>query len=427
MVREFLTGLGSPPANPDRFRIAAWIRLGLAVPLILVPTGLEGYRAIDASAHPEVMRATLLVWGAHLALVVLLNVALLASWRAGDPRGAARRLTYASITLELVGNQVAAYTAGTLISPSALFIVVLIAIYRVFFDYRLGLYTLILGGALLATTVALELFGVLPVHPLHATAAIHPLYAEASRTILVGQGVLVGLVLAFAAVNYGVNQSVKLHRYITESVLRRYLPTSMVDLAARGELRLDAPPEKRQVTVMFADIVGFTRLCETLDADALGRVVNGYLSRIADLAHAHGATIDKFVGDAVMVVFGAPDPLPGPEQARRSVALARRIQRDVGAIDGVAVSTRIGINTGEAVVGNFGSEVRSDFTVIGPIVNVAARLEAASRPGRILLGEETARLLGDAAALEEAGALRLKGVSEPVKAYFLAEPSAAEV
>jgi len=145
---------------------------------------------------------------------------------------------------------------------------------------------------------------------------------------------------------------------------------------------------------------------------------------VADLAHAHQATVDKFIGDAVMVVFGAPDHLPPSEQARRCVALAREIHEVVAAIDAPEpLQARSGIQTGEAVVGNFGSEVRSDYTAIGPSVNVAARLESASRPGRTLIGEATAKLLDGAEPLDEVLELSLKGVSEPVRAHFLALPA----
>ena len=129
------------------------------------------------------------------------------------------------------------------------------------------------------------------------------------------------------------------------------------------------------------------------------------------------------VGDCVMIVFGAPESLEPREQAERCVALAVAIHERGRALEMEhPLQARTGINTGEAVVGNFGSRARSDYTVLGPAVNIAARLESASAPGRVLLGEETARLLGDQAALEDAGSIQLKGVREPVNAYFLKAP-----
>ncbi|MEE2780506.1 MAG: adenylate/guanylate cyclase domain-containing protein, partial [Myxococcota bacterium] len=220
--------------------------------------------------------------------------------------------------------------------------------------------------------------------------------------------------------NYGMNQSVRLHRYITYSVLHRYLPPDLVKRAAAGELRLDAPPERRTLTVMFTDVVGFTPLTERLGPEAIGRLLDAYLGEIADVAHRHGATVDKFIGDCVMVIFGAPAQMSPEEQARRCVALAREIHERVRALEMEhPLQARTGINTGDAVVGNFGSHARSDYTALGPAVNIAARLESASSPDRILLGPETARLLGDASHLEPAGDLNLKGVTEPVPAFFV--------
>jgi adenylate cyclase len=122
-----------------------------------------------------------------------------------------------------------------------------------------------------------------------------------------------------------------------------------------------------------------------------------------------------------MIVFGAPDPLPPAEQARRCVALARDLQARLPELgEELRLSARTGINTGDAVVGNFGSLSRSDYTVIGPAVNVGARLETASKPGRILIGETTAKLLEGVVPLEPAGELHLKGVAEPVRAFFVA-------
>lgn len=282
----------------------------------------------------------------------------------------------------------------------------------------LGCATIVSGAGLLAG-VLLELSGWVVVHPLFPGIAI-PYYGLLPDAVSTALGIPVGLALIFVTTNFAMNRTLQLHRYITESVLRRYLPASMVARASRGELSLDGPPERVVVTVMFADMVEFSTMSERLPPDELAKVVNGYLALLAHLAHDYGATVDKFVGDAVMVVFGAPDPLPEKLQAERCVALAREIQAALATeIHGVRVRTRIGINTGEAVVGNFGSHLRSDFTVIGPTVNIAARLEAASKAGRILLGPRTAALVREQYALEATEPLRLKGVSEPVVAYFV--------
>ncbi len=187
--------------------------------------------------------------------------------------------------------------------------------------------------------------------------------------------------------------------------------------------RFDAPPERRVVTVVFADLVDFTPMSERLGAQAVGNLVNRYLTLVAKLAHEHEATVDKFIGDAVMIVVGAPDSVPPKEQVRRAVDLSWAIQHALNDMGGREfLRARIGINTGEVVMGNFGSPVRSDFTVLGMPVNIAARLEGACQPGRVLVGPETAKLLGDDTHMDPTGPLKLKGVKKPVEAWYVPHP-----
>jgi class 3 adenylate cyclase len=425
-LREFLTGIGAPPAAARRLRIAAWARLLLIVPAIVLPTGLTLWAFLPSASGPVTATRLAVAWTALAALLVAVNVAILALDADRGPRraAAARLLTFVSLTAEIGTNQIGTHAIGTLTSHGGVYLILIVAIYRVFFDYRLGLYAALVGAGGFALSAALGFTGVVPAASL-LPAFDHVLHHDAGAAFFVTQVVIAGILLAFFAVNYGVNQAVKLHRYITESVLRRYLPPALVERASRGELRMDAEPERRIVTVLFADLVGFTAMAERRDPDEVGRILNRFLSRMADVAHARGATVDKFVGDAVMIVLGAPDELPPEEQARRCVALAREMLRELGAMAGdLPLRLRVGINTGEAVVGHFGSEARSDFTVLGHAVNVAARLEAAAAPGRILLGEETARLLGDSVPLEPAGELTLKNVSRPVRAFHVADAEA---
>jgi class 3 adenylate cyclase len=424
-AREFFTSLGAPAASTRRLATAAKIQLLVALPLIMFPTGLAMWGWVKGAANPGAGARAVVTWWTLTAVFALASAGVLALWRREAWERLARGLACVAVLMAVATNQVSSYSAGSLTNHAPLFAVLIIAVYRIFLDYYTGLFAVVSACVLFAGCVGLELAGVLPRAPLLPHAYPHAFYGSPSATAIVVQEVIAGLLLAFFAVNYGVNQAVKLHRYITESVLRRYLPPALVARAARGELRLDAPPERRVVTVMFTDLCGFTTLSEQLGADRVAALLNRFLSRMADLAHEHGGTVDKFVGDAVMVVFGAPEPLEPAEQARRCVRLAQELQAELpGLGDGVAIQARTGINTGEAVVGNFGSLARSDYTVIGPSVNVAARLESAGQPGRILLGETTARLLDGAVPLEPERELILKGVSEPVRARFVAAPEA---
>ena len=141
---------------------------------------------------------------------------------------------------------------------------------------------------------------------------------------------------------------------------------------------------------------------------------------LSEIAHYHGGTIDKFVGDCIMVFFGAPDSMTPEAQAYRCVEMGRRIHERVAEIDwGHPLDVRVGIATGEVVVGHFGSAVRSDYTVIGPTVNLAARLETQCTPGFILMNENTAKLIGSTLPLRKTEPMTLKGVGEGIYGYEL--------
>ncbi len=419
ILAEFLTGIQGPPAQERRLRVGAWIRLFAVVPVIMGPTIVRMLRAPSDSHDPAFLQRMIVAWMSLVGLYVVINLAILLLPR--DRRGLLRGLTYGCIALELGTNQISMVLVGGLMTHAVLFVVLMVAVYRVVTDYRFSLFVTVLGVALYALGGTLELLGVVPVSSAFEYAIRHPHYERLDYGVMAITMVATGVALTFVTVNYGVNQSVKLHRYVTDSVLRRYLPPSMVRAAAEGNLSLDAPPERRVVTVLFADLVNFTPMSDRLGAQAVGNLVNRYLTLTARLAHEHGATVDKFIGDSVMVVFGAPERLSPEEQARRAVDLAWAIQRALNQLDGREfLRARIGINTGEVVVGNFGSPVRSDYTVLGLPVNVASRLESACQPGRVLVGPETARLLGDDLRKDPAGPLKLKGIREPVEAWYLA-------
>ncbi|HTQ47774.1 MAG TPA: adenylate/guanylate cyclase domain-containing protein [Polyangiaceae bacterium] len=423
-ARDFFTSLDAEPTPLQRLRTAARLKLAILIPALYAPTAYWVAHAAAVFPQKASARSPSIVWYAFAIVFLVANVAIVGSKRAPENARAARLLTQVSIASEAAGAAALDQAIGTATSYLPILFVLMIAAYRVFFDYALALWATLVPFCAFTTLAALEIFGVLDPNPYFA-GLHHPLSTSTPATLVVIETVDATLLITFFTVNYGVNQAVKLHRYITESVLRRYLPERLVERAARGELRLDAPPERRIVTVMYTDLVGFTALSEELGPLAVGAIIDRYLSRVAELAHEHGATVDKFIGDCVMIVFGAPDALEPAEQARRSVELALAIQAGIRSIDAaVPLSARTGINTGEAVVGNFGCEWRSDYTVIGPAVNVAARLEAAGQAGRILLGEETAKLLGDAYELTPVGELKLKNVSRPVRAFLVRDDAA---
>jgi class 3 adenylate cyclase len=416
-LREFFTGLGGAKASPARLRALAIVNLmwfpALQLPLIIIGQVQRAQHHLPPAVVTRfhVLEICSLLYLAGNGAVLLTRRRPVLS----------RLLTYVTFFVIITASHVSNVGLGTAFSPSAAFVVLLIATARVFFDFRLGMVTMIFAVVSYDTFAIAEKTGLITPNPMYPTLH-HPMFDDVQAFGFVLHATGLAFALSFFVVNYGVNQSVKLHRYITESVLKRYLPPALVERASRGELRMDGEPERRVVTVMFTDLVGFTALSERLGAEAVGKVLSRYLSSVTELAHQHGATVDKFIGDAVMMVFGAPDGLPPADQARRCVELARAIHALIPTLGGdERLEARSGINTGEAVVGHFGSQARSDFTVVGPAVNVASRLESRSQPGRILIGEETARLLGEGIPLEATGELTLRGVSKPVRAFFLGD------
>lgn len=212
----------------------------------------------------------------------------------------------------------------------------------------------------------------------------------------------------------------ELNQYLTESVLRRFLPKSLVQKAALGQLQLDLQPEPRLVTIVFTDIVGFTQLSNDLGPRRIAELLNEYLDAMTRAIFEYGGTVDKFMGDGVLALFGAPEDLSPAEQIHRAIAAARRMHQSLAQLNqgwqrlGIRpVQFRCGIHHGTAVVGMFGSAERTDFTAIGPSVNMAARLQEAAQPNGILVSEEVGQYLR-ADAILEAQPLLLKGISAPV-------------
>jgi signal transduction histidine kinase/response regulator RpfG family c-di-GMP phosphodiesterase len=217
----------------------------------------------------------------------------------------------------------------------------------------------------------------------------------------------------------------QLNLYLTESVLKRFLPPSLVAKAATGELSLDLRPEPRMITVLFTDIVGFTSLANTLRSRRVAELLNQYLGAMTEAIFANGGTVDKFMGDGIMALFGAPEDCSPNEQVRRAVQTAKHMQRSLAqlneqwATQGIpTVRFRCGIHQGTAVVGMFGSAERSDYTAIGPTVNIAARIQSAAEPDCILVSATVADYLNDE-ELRKREPLKLKGVDETVLTFFV--------
>ncbi|HIK54478.1 MAG TPA: response regulator [Synechococcales cyanobacterium M55_K2018_004] len=217
----------------------------------------------------------------------------------------------------------------------------------------------------------------------------------------------------------------ELNTYLTESVLKRFLPASLVAKAAAGELALDLRPEPRMITILFSDIIGFTQLSNTLRSRRVAELLNEYLTEMTHAIFQHGGTVDKFMGDAILAIFGAPEEISPNEQVRRAIAAAREMHRTLAKLNerwqaqGInQVQFRCGIHQGTAVVGMFGSAERADYTAIGPSVNIAARIQEAAGPNTILVSAAVADYL-DEHTITKFSPLELKGVDETVLTFSI--------
>lgn len=213
----------------------------------------------------------------------------------------------------------------------------------------------------------------------------------------------------------------------TETI-SRYVAAQVAEQILAGNYAAVEVHARRRLTLFFSDVKGFTEIAERMEPEDLSRMLNEYLSEMTAIAERQGATIDKFVGDAVMIFFGAPVPMDDHEQARRAVEMAIEMQAQLEEVrarwirEGIEepFQVRMGINTGVASVGNFGSRGRMDYTAIGRQVNLAARLEASCAPGKILLSHATWVLVRDEIPCVPKGEIEVKGTAHPVKVYEVA-------
>ena len=211
---------------------------------------------------------------------------------------------------------------------------------------------------------------------------------------------------------------------LTEN-LSRFVPQTVVDkLMETGRDNL-ATKDRRQLTVFFSDIVGFTSMTERLEPEQLSTLLGDYFSEMNALCDKWGGTLDQFIGDAIVIFFGAPMSKGVETDAQRAVGMAIDMQRRLTALRAKwadlglrpPLHVRMGISTGYATVGNFGSDRRMHYTAIGNTVNEAARIQDLCAPDGILIGADTQLRVRDAYACDARELAQLKGRQQPVQLY----------
>jgi adenylate cyclase len=208
---------------------------------------------------------------------------------------------------------------------------------------------------------------------------------------------------------------------LQRSALERFLSPEVVEMVvANPDIRLGGV--NQEVTVLFADIRGFTTMSEEMEPGRVVEILNEYFTRVTDVIFDNGGTLDKYIGDAVMAVFGAPiskgnDAAAAVNSAIQIQRLLVELNRDAAAREWPELRVGIGINTGNAIAGNIGSPRRLDYTVVGDTVNTAQRLMTNAAGGQILISESTARKIGKTFDLERLPELKVKGRSEAVPVF----------
>jgi class 3 adenylate cyclase len=186
-----------------------------------------------------------------------------------------------------------------------------------------------------------------------------------------------------------------------------------------------AETQEKALTIFFSDMEGFTQLVERLDPEQLTSLLNSYLTVMSEIAFRFGGTVDKVIGDSIMVFFGDPESRGVRSDAVRCVSMAIAMRKAMQELqlrwqaEGIEhpVGLRMGINSGVCKVGNFGTENRLDYTLLGRAVNLASRLESSADSNEILLSEDTYGLIGDSIHCIDKGQISMKGFAEPVKVY----------
>jgi class 3 adenylate cyclase len=285
-------------------------------------------------------------------------------------------------------------------------------------------------AVVLAALAAAAALGLAPVGAVLAFAGEAAVYAagavlafQQALALPLVEPFLAGLCALAATVGYRLVAAGKGERLLRKT-FALYLSPKVIEQMVDS----DRPPalggEMRDVTVFFSDIAGFSSFSETMTPGALVTLMNNYLSAMTDIIEAAGGYVDKYIGDSIVAVFGAP--VDDPDHARHAVHAALRcrarleeMNQTAEAFLGHRIGHRIGLNSGPALVGNIGSRRRFNYTAMSDAVNLASRLEGANKyfATNILVSEATVALTGDAFAWREIDAIRVKGRTQPVKVF----------
>jgi adenylate cyclase len=289
-----------------------------------------------------------------------------------------------------------------------------------------ALFALLVAGATLWFAPAAAAF-IYAGATLGSTAIATAVFDRALVLPLV-ESALAGLIALIATTGYRIVVADKDKRFLRKS-FALYLAPALIDKMVAENHQPVLGGETRTITSFFSDVAGFSTLSENRSAGEIVALMNEYLSAMTDIVEAHGGFVDKYVGDAIAAMFGAPldDAAHATNAVRAALACRRRLaelERTGDKLKSLKLAHRIGLNTGAALVGNIGSRRRFNYTAMGDMVNLASRLEGANKyfGTSIMAGEATVAATGDAFVWRELDLIRVQGRAQPVRIF---EPLAA--
>lgn len=379
----------------------------------------------------------LLAWviGAGIAAGTVTYLACLAALRSeGDGRWTA----YLIIVVYGVWISAIVQAMGSWSTPFFIYYPLAVVLMALCYGERVGWFAFVIGGIMLSVREVLERTGLIDYAPVLVDRSVDSQDAVAwatANSLVVMPTFAFAFFISMMVVATRRLQDRRLHQahdqiQRSNELIARYAPREIAERILAGEHTADYRPERLKLTIVFADVVAFTDSSDEMDPEELADFLNDYLAQMSDIADRHGTTINQFLGDGIMIIFGAPYPGDDRDNAVRALQMAVEMQDSMPALNETWIrrggrhgfQVRIGINTGYASVGDYGSPGRKVYSAVGVQINLAERIEAACRPGKDLVSDTTWALVGDEFVGTDVGEVELKGIHFPVRVYEI-EPA----
>lgn len=373
--------------------------------------------------------------GLWLLAQVICTLACIPAARAGRD---GRAVAYFYVFMQSIFIAGLLYLFGTLGSPMVAVYPALVILWTLYLDASVGAFGLCWVGLWILVAGALEFAGQLPHAPLLLDRSIDsqasPVWFLAVfASMLVLLAVCLSLSLLFLHTRRLQEKRLQETYNALEQanrLIRRYVPTQLAEQILAGHHVAASRPERRRLTIVFSDIEGFTSASEKLAPEALAQALDDYLSEMVAIADEHGGTVNQIVGDGLMVLFGAPVATDDRDHALRAVRMSLAMQQrttemaQAWLLHGLdrPFRIRVGINTGDSSVGDFGSAERKLYSGIGLHTNLAARIQMSCAAGKVLISGATWELIGDCFDCVPRGLLAIKDLDTPLQVYEVMAP-----